>query len=169
MKDDSSKESNEEDAALKVMSGKGLSVDDRVQLLSKTITQELYKRLQIALFEEDRQLTMYLIAARVQEAENFLQRDLFNFLLNGSKEIKKNSIVPPDLNEAKLPGLNNMAWANLQYLAKLKPFNEKNLLGHIVNHPKMWKEFCAFQDGLLTFNDMPNARELDLRFFTMMD
>ena len=90
-------------------------------------------------------------------------------MLNGSKYINKNSMVPNELSDMHVPGLSNMAWADLQFLATLKPFNQKNLLGHMVNNPKMWKEFCAYPDGLLTFQDLPNRDELDLRFFTMMD
>ena len=110
------------DAAAKIMSN-SFSVDERVALLCKTITAEVFKRLQIALFAADRQLAMYMIAARVQEAENFLEPKLFEFVLKGSRAISPTATVPVSLHGYAVPGLTNMAWADLQYLASLKPFN----------------------------------------------
>lgn len=145
------------------------SIDERVQLLCRTITAEVFKRLQISLFVDDRQLAMYMIASRVQEAENFLEPKLFDFVLKGSKTISATATVPVSLHGYAVPGMTNMAWADLQYLATLKPFNATNLLDHIVKHPTQWKDFCAAEVDRLTYGNLPNAEVLDLRFFTMMD
>ena len=40
-----------------------------------------------------------MLATRVQEAENFLEKNLFDFLMTGSKEISLNS-VPREVEEA---------------------------------------------------------------------
>jgi hypothetical protein len=141
------------------------SIEDRVNLLSRTITQETFKRLQMALFSEDRQLTTYMLATRVQEAENFLEKNLFDFLMTGSKEISMVS-VPREVEEALIPGMNPMAWADLTYLSSMKPFNRRNLLGHITQNATHWRTLCATKDGRINFDDLPNSDILDLRFFS---
>ena len=123
----------------------------------------------MALFARDRQLATYVLAARVQEAENFLERGLFDFLIGGSRSVSPTAHVPPELDAHKLPGLTDMAWADLQYLSSLKPFNAQNLLSHIMNQPQQWKAYLVNREGRHSFEDLPNKNELDMRFFTQMD
>lgn len=59
-------------------------------------------------------------------------------------------------------------WADLKTLAKLKPFNSTNLLGHISRHQNAWDKFHSRLRGPLTFMDLPNRDAIDIRYFTML-
>jgi hypothetical protein len=37
--------------------------------------------------------------------------------------------------------VNSMVWADLQALAKIRPFNHANLLEHMSGHPQAWSSF----------------------------
>lgn len=67
---------------------------------------------------------------RVMEHENFIDKGLCDFLMNGPKQILANVQMPKEL--ATFNGLNSMKWANLEALANIKPFNSTNLLNHVV-------------------------------------
>ena len=53
------------------------SIDERIDLLMRTFTQELYKKIQMAVFEEDKKLVTCIIVMRVMESESFIDRNLF--------------------------------------------------------------------------------------------
>ena len=96
------------------------SLDERIELLMKTFTQELYKKLSMAIFEEDKKLVTCILVMRVMEAENFIDKKLNEFLLSGPKSLQP-TVVPQEINNA--PWLTNMVWADLKYLSTIKPFN----------------------------------------------
>jgi len=102
------------------------SVEERIDLLMRTFTQELFKKIQMAVFEEDRKLITYMLVMRVMESESFIDRNLFDFLISGARSVSASTEVPGDID--KLRWLNNMMWADLKYLSCLKPFNASNLL-----------------------------------------
>lgn len=43
----------------------GVSVDDRIMLLTNTLTQEIFKRVRMAVLEGDRNLVSYMFTVRV--------------------------------------------------------------------------------------------------------
>ena len=129
LKDDSKEEDEDVDDTLRLLNNT-FSVEDRINLLIKTVTQEVYKKISMSVFEEDRKLVTYMLVMRVLEAESFVDHNLFQFLINGSKSVSPTTQVPSSIDLVKLPWLDNMMWADLQYLAGVKPFNATNLLTH---------------------------------------
>jgi hypothetical protein len=121
----------------------------------------------MAVFEEDRKLVTYMLVMRVLESESFIDRNLLDFLINGAKSVSPTAQVPATINT--LPWLDNMMWADLQYLANVKPFNATNLLSHFMQNQEKWNKYCTRRDAPLTFEDLPNKEFLDLRFFAQME
>ena len=70
------------------------SVDERIELLLKTFTQELFKKIQMAVFEEDRNIITQTMVMRVMEHENFIDKSLCDFLLSGPKNISVSTQIP---------------------------------------------------------------------------
>jgi len=54
-----------------------------------------------------------MLAMRVMEAENMVEGDLFDFLINGPKNVDASSELPHDLKSANLPWMNRLMWADL--------------------------------------------------------
>lgn len=98
----------------------GVSVSDRITLLVTTLTQEVFKRVRMAVFEADRSLVTFMFTLRVMQAENFLDPALGNFLLRGTTKLTPDTRAPEEI---QLPWLDNLMWADLTTLATLKPFN----------------------------------------------
>jgi len=63
------------------------SVEERIDLLMRTFTQELFKKILMAVFEEDRKLITYMLVMRVMESENFIDRNLFDFFISGARSV----------------------------------------------------------------------------------
>jgi len=147
--------------------GIAMTIEERIELLTNTLTQELFKRIRMAVFEADRNLVTYLFALRIMQAENFIDPGLGDFLLRGAQRLSADTRVPDEITE--LPWLDNLMWADLRTLSCLKPFNSSNLLGHIAQNQQKWAKFHAKLDRPLTFEDLPNREAVDLRFFTMLD
>jgi hypothetical protein len=121
----------------------------------------------MATFEEDRKLVTYTLVLRVLQAENFLDRGLYDFVISGAHAVSTSSQGPPGGGTAHW--LTDEMRADLKYLSGLKPFSVQNLLNHIANNPNMWSEYRARRDRPLTFQDLPNKGLLDMRFFTRLD
>lgn len=113
-----------------------LSLDEKIDLLNKGFTQELYRKLMIAIFEKDRKLVTYLITFRVLQAENFLDMGLTDFIIHGAKDLHMEVDVPEAVQG--IEWIDGMRWAELKYLSTFKPFSEENLLGHFVEHQDEW-------------------------------
>jgi len=52
-----------------------------------TLTQEIFKRVRMAVFEADRSLVTYMFTIRVMQSENFIDPSLGNFLLRGTQKL----------------------------------------------------------------------------------
>ena len=63
------------------------TVDEGIQLLIKTFTQELMRRVIFSVYQEDRQLIIYYISLKVLAAEQKTDEELLSFALAGSKAI----------------------------------------------------------------------------------
>ena len=63
------------------------SVDERIELLIKTFTQELFKKISMSVFEEDRKVVTYMLVLRVLESESFIDRSLLDFIISGAKRV----------------------------------------------------------------------------------
>jgi len=63
------------------------SVEERIDLLMRTFTQELFKKILMAVFEEDRKLITYMLVMRVMESENFIDQNLFDFFISGARSV----------------------------------------------------------------------------------
>jgi hypothetical protein len=59
------------------------------------------------------------------------------------------------------PWLSKMMFADLTQLAKLAPFSNKNLIGHMMKDRIGWKKFYSQSDAPLRFKDLPNRAMLD--------
>ena len=101
------------------------------------------------------------------ESESFIDKSLFEFLLNGPKNVSNNTSVPDDIKDA--PWLTSMMWADLSFLATLKPFNARNLLTHFSSNSDRWNKLYQIKDKSITFDMLPNKSALDFRFFSQMD
>jgi hypothetical protein len=121
----------------------------------------------MAVFEDDRHLVTYMLVMRVMQAENFIDQSLCDFLMCGAQSVSASAQVPRELDT--LPWMSNMMWADLQYLSGVKPFNASNLLGHVIQNQERWDKFHSKHDKPLTFQDLPNKDQLDLRFFSQLD
>lgn len=144
------------------------SLEERIDLLTQTITEEFFKKVQIAVFDQDRPLIASMLAIRVMQSEGLLDKGLLNFLVNGPQSVPQGR----DGGQAQPRGrsgasLNSMVWADLQALAKIRPFNDANLLEHISGHPQAWNAFLSRRDAQLALEDFPNAYLLD--FSSMVD
>ena len=69
----------------------------------------------------------------------------------------------------QLTWLTNMMWADLRFLSTLKPFNSQNLLSHLTSNQERWSKLYKRRDKPITFEDLPNKDQLDLRFFSKLD
>ena len=156
----------EGDPSLKLLNNT-FSVEERIDLLTRTFTQELFKKIQMAIFEGDRKLITYMLVLRVLQAENFIDRGLYDFLIGGAQVIPSGAQAPADTSAT--PWLTDEMWADLRCLSTLKPFSAQNLLNHITNHPDRWAKYYSKRDRAITFQDLPNKDLLDLRFFTQLD
>lgn len=100
-----------------------------------------------------------MLAIRVMQSEGLLDKGLLNFLVNGPQRMPQDLTsvqyhqiyggadrVDRGSSQASLKGrraaaFNSMVWADLQALAKIRPFNNANLLEHISGHAAAWKSF----------------------------
>lgn len=143
------------------------SLEERIDLLTQTITEEFFKKVQIAVFDQDRPLIASMLAIRVMQSEGLLDKSLLNFLVNGPQSMSQKrdgGQVQPRRGAANL---DSMLWADLQALARIRPFNDVNLLEHISGHPQAWNAFLSRRDAPLSLGDFPNAHLLD--FSPMID
>jgi hypothetical protein len=163
---DDSEDDKEDGQSLKLLNNT-FSVQERIDLLQTTFTQELFKKVQMAIFEKDRKVVTYMIAMRILESENFIDRNLFEFLMAGARNVSPSTQLPVELERTLW--MNSMMWADLKYLARLKPFNTANLLNHLVQNKESWDNFYERRDKPLRFADLPNRDLLDLRYFTLLD
>lgn len=84
---------------------------------------------------------------------------LMKFALAGSRRISSDSVSPgPSLG---LPWLNDLMWAELKYLSKLKPFTMENLTHHIEQNPEAWNRLIDIDT--IEYKDLPNADILNLK------
>jgi hypothetical protein len=86
----------------------------------------------MSVFEEDRKVVTYMLVLRVLESENFIDRKLLDFIMSGAKTVSMTAQVPESIKLC--PWLDNMMWADLQYLSNIKPFNSANLLNHFIQN-----------------------------------
>lgn len=109
-----------------------------------------------------------MLAIRVMQSEGLLDKSLLNFLVNGPQSVSQSrdggQMQPRGRSTASF---NSMVWADLQALARIRPFNDANLLEHISGHPQAWNTFLSRRDAQLGLEDFPNAHLLD--FSSMID
>ena len=87
------------------------------------------------------------------------------FALAGSRRVNQDSISPgPSIG---LPWLNDLMWAELKYLSKLKPFNFGNLTDHIEKNPEAWNKLIDMDT--IEYKDLPNGELLNLKQFGLID
>lgn len=118
----------------------------------------------MALQEQDRQLFSFLLTLRVLESENFLEENLYEFLLSGPLKIEDKFDIPK---ECELPWMTRFIWTNLHYLSKKLPFTNKNLKQHIINNQLEWDEL--YEKESFTFEQLPNKAKIDLKPFIFPD
>lgn len=140
-----------------------LTRQDRIDLLIVTITQEVFKRVQYAIYEEDRVLIEYLVAIEILQKEHCVEPALFDFVISGPRHVAIDTSLP--WTQQKLPWMTTLMWADLKELSNIKPFNKDNLLQHIAQNAGLWSNFRNEQFRQLTFSDLPNSGLLDFKFF----
>ena len=117
------------------------------------------KKVIFSCFQQDRNLVAYYVALRVLSAEQLTDDTLMNFALAGSRRVSADVKSPGP--QIGLPWLNDMMWAELKYLSKLKPFNFGNLTSHIESNPALWHELIELD--AIDFADLPNNGLLNLK------
>jgi hypothetical protein len=101
---------------------------------------------------------------RVLESENFLEENLYEFLLSGPLKIEDKFDIPK---ECELPWMTRFIWTNLHYLSKKMPFTNKNLKHHIIQNQHLWDDL--YQQKSFTFEQLPNKSKIDLKPFIFPD
>mmetsp|Transcript_7295 Transcript_7295/g.6466 ORF Transcript_7295/g.6466 Transcript_7295/m.6466 type:complete len:82 (+) Transcript_7295:3304-3549(+) len=76
---------------------------------------------------------------RILEKEQFLDKFLYQFLLNGPRNPDYSEEAPAK--EFKLPWLNTKTWGDLKSLSMLHPFTYINLILHMKEHSHDWDNF----------------------------
>jgi len=89
-------------------------LDDRIDLLIKTMTQELFQKIQMAIFDKDRRLMTCMLSMRIMQAENIMDGDLYDFLIKGPRKRDENSKLPNELADSNMSWMNKMMWADLE-------------------------------------------------------
>ena len=141
-----------------------LSSDEKIEFLNRVFTQEIFKKMMMGVFEKDRKLITYLITLRVLQAENFVDPNLSDFIIHGARNLRPDIKPPEELSDVSW--VDGMMWAEILYLSKFKPFNQKNMVDHFVNQKQEWVDFFNTRDETLTFEELPNKELLDLRYFS---
>lgn len=124
-----------DDEEFKLLNHK-FSADERIELLIKSFTQELIRKVIFSCYQDDRQLVTYYICTKVLYAEDMLDPELLAFAMTGSKKINHTLCSPgPALG---IHWMNDVVWAELDALSKIKPFSPENLMGHVKENPAVW-------------------------------
>jgi hypothetical protein len=105
------------------------------------------------------------VALRVLKAEQLTDDTLMNFALAGSRRVSADVKSPGQ--SIGLPWLNDMMWAEMKYLSKLKPFNFGNLTDHVEKNPALWAELIEAES--INFENLPNHGLLNLKQFALID
>ena len=84
LKEGNEVEINDED--FKLLNHK-FSADERIELLIKTFTCELIRKVIFSCFQDDRQLVTYFMCVKVLLAEDLLDPELLAFSMAGSKRV----------------------------------------------------------------------------------
>ncbi|CDW77756.1 dynein heavy chain axonemal [Stylonychia lemnae] len=137
---------------------KGNSIDDRIELLIKTFTQELYRKICSSIYEKDRMLVTYLMVLRVLEYEDYLDKTLYSYLLIGPKNPDYSE--EPPTQDLKLNWLNKRNWGDLKALSQIKPFTNNNLIEYIKELPAVWNEY--YKKNRFSYDELPNKDRLNL-------
>ena len=126
----------------------------------------------MAIFDKDRRLMTCMLTMRIMQAENIMDGDLYDFLINGPRKRDENSKLPDELTGSSsrwMSWMNKMMWADLEQLSLLKPFTRECLLHHIVENQEDWADFYHLRDEPITFEDLPNRDLLDISPFIYID
>jgi len=153
-----------EDEEYKLLNNK-FTADERINILIKTFTQELYKKVIFSVYQEDRQLVTYFISMRILHAEGLADSELLSFALAGSKKVPAKVTSPGS--KVGLPWITDSMWADLISLSQIKPFSNSNLIGHIEQNPEAWAPLYSMKR--FSFNNLPNASRIDLAQFDIVD
>jgi hypothetical protein len=104
--------------------------EHRVDLIVKTLTQEIMKKVIFSVFQEDRQFVTYFLTVKILQAEQLSDNNLISFAMAGSKQITE----PQNMFKAEnqLSWLSDVMWSDVNFLATLRPFNQQNLAMHIL-------------------------------------
>jgi hypothetical protein len=62
-------------------------MEERIEILIKTFTQELYKKIIVSVFEEDKKLVTYMLVIRIMQSEGYIDNNLFKFIIGGAKKV----------------------------------------------------------------------------------
>lgn len=62
-------------------------MEERIEILIKTFTQELYKKIIVSVFEEDKKLVTYMLVIRIMQSEGYIDNNLFEFIIGGAKKV----------------------------------------------------------------------------------
>jgi hypothetical protein len=89
------------------------SLEERIDLLTQTITEEFFKKVQIAIFDKDKTIIASMLAIRVMQSEGLLEKSLLNFLINGPQSMSSDDKVKISAKTLKTASLNSMIWADL--------------------------------------------------------
>ena len=88
---------------------------------------------------------------KVLEFEGFLDKNLFNFLLNGPRNPEYSQEAPKEL---KSSWLNTRIWGDLKSLAELKPFTLNNLVGNVKQNISDWNAYYELEK--FEYDKIPN-------------
>lgn len=89
-------------------------VEERLNLIIEDITFAFYSNICRGLFEKDKLLFSFIIAAKIQLQQKILEQRDWNFFLRGAKKQVETEIEKPDY-------LNDLMWNNCLQLEQANP------------------------------------------------
>lgn len=129
-------------------------VKERVGILEKKITEDIYKNIKRGIFESHKTIFSFLIAIYIKKVAGEIKDEEWNIFLKGPSAFDKSEMIGnPDSNY-----FSDFCWDTLLYLEKKN--NLRNISRLIVDNLAAYKHFFDSINDYQEFDNMPNMEFL---------
>jgi dynein heavy chain len=129
-------------------------VKERVIILEKKITEDIYKNIKRGIFESHKTIFSFLIAIYIQKVKDEIKDEEWNIFLKGPSAFDKSDMLEnPDKNY-----FSDFCWETLLYLEKKN--NLQNISRFITDNLSSYKQFFDNTTEYHEFESMPNIEFL---------
>lgn len=136
------------------------NVKERVEILERKITEDIYKNIKRGIFESHKTIFSYLIAVYIKKVANVITDDEWNFFLKGPSAFDKTDLLEnPDKNY-----FSDVSWDSILYLEK--KLNVRNLSRYIKDDLLKYQVFYENVSEYSDFKNMPHYDNLKQYFHT---